>query len=160
MPRLPLPSAAIFARQEPSQDDLDVLTSFVTIVPTPTATPDITSIPGAGYAFLLSTSVTIEDIPTQAPTPYQVQYAHFKDGSLVTPLFINDFVADKTRLVVLGLLAMLFGRNVAVAASYIRRVQLKHKMLFYFLLISQLCGVLAVTAELVPFFYASASCTV
>lgn len=135
------------------------VTSFVTAVATRTVQQQAT--PTANVQLLaLTTTLVISNYPSGAPQPLAVEYFPFSDGSLITSQFITDFVSDKFRLVVLGLLLMLFCSNSATSFSYLRRVKLKSKALFYYLLGSQLCGIVAVVSLLSPFFILPASCRV
>jgi hypothetical protein len=68
--------------------------------------------------YTLSTVFPIYDIPTPLPTPYNPDYELLRDGSLITTLFVNDFVSDKIRLVLMGVFGMLFIRNLVVAIDY------------------------------------------
>jgi hypothetical protein len=120
-----------------------------TIFPSKTPSPLIVS---------LSTSFPIYATPTPLPVAFRPEYELLRDGSLITPLFINDFVCDKTRLVLIGVFSMVFTRNLFIALDYTLRVKIKHKMLFYFLICSQLCALPTMGALLMPFFLERARC--
>jgi len=122
-----------------------------TIFPSQTTTP---------FIFALTTSIPIFVQPSPLSTPFNPEYELFRDGSLITPLFVNDFVQDKMRLILIGVFGMLFLRNLCIAVHYTIRVQIKHKMLFYFLICSQFCALPTVAALMAPFFVEFARCNI
>ncbi|KAL5534455.1 hypothetical protein ACEPAG_917 [Sanghuangporus baumii] len=95
----------------------------------------------------ISTTVLIPDYSSfYTATPisqFRMDYTPFPDGSLIAPPYISEIRRGDWTLLFSGMMLMLFIATSVVAADYIRRVKVKHKVLFYELLISQLCGVVA-----------------
>lgn len=95
----------------------------------------------------ISTTVLIPDYSSfYTATPirqFRMDYTPFPDGSLVASPYISEVRRGDWTLLFSGMMLMLFIGTSIVAADYIRRVKVKHKALFYELLVSQLCGVVA-----------------
>ncbi|KAG5644757.1 hypothetical protein DXG03_007886, partial [Asterophora parasitica] len=89
----------------------------------------------------LSTALVIPDYSLYYKGPissFQPTFYGLDDGSLVAPPFVNDLYNANISLLAIGMLTMLFARNIVVSGDYLRRVKVKRKILFYILFISQI----------------------
>lgn len=86
-------------------------------------------------------------------------YFPLDDGSLITRPFIDDILHKDICILLTGLLAMLFARNILTSADYLRRVTLKDKSLFHVLFASQLLAVVAFIPTIISQFSQSPNCS-
>lgn len=111
----------------------------------------------------LSTQVYIPNYTTFfAPTPIQSfvpTYTTLADGSLLTPAFLRDQRDANLSLFIIGLLAMLFTRNIFVSGDYLRRNTVKKKKLFYTLFLSQILAPVAFIPVVMSYFTQKMSCS-
>lgn len=105
---------------------------------------------------LIPTYSRFYDAPIASFTP---TYLSLADGSLVTPPFIEDLVNSNVSLFVMGILTMLFARNIFVSGDYLRRANIKRKSLFKVLFVSQLLAVPALVPIIVSQFNQFLNCT-
>lgn len=111
----------------------------------------------------LSTTLTIPDYHRFYDTPIQSflpVYFSLDDGSLVTPTFISDVKVANSVLAIFAAMSIFFFLTAFASAGYLHRSVVKHKGLFYMLLISQCLGLISTVPMLVSFFNQSTSCTV
>jgi hypothetical protein len=138
----------------------DYLPSTVRLQPRVTPVP--TSCPNA-LVVQLSTQVYVPNYTTFfAPTPIQSfvpTYTTLADGSLLTPAFMRDQRDANLSLFILGLLAMLFTRNIFVSGDYLRRNTVKKKKLFYTLFLSQILAPVAFIPIIMSYFTQRMSCS-
>lgn len=110
-------------------------------------------LPGSLVVASYSTFVSIAPIGSYAP------YSALPDGSLVTPALTEAIRSSNGMLFGLGAGLAFFIRNILVSFDYIRRGRIKHRYLFYALLLSQLLGPVGVVPITVAFFRPS-DCTI
>ncbi|KAF9499792.1 hypothetical protein BDN71DRAFT_64144 [Pleurotus eryngii] len=137
-----------------SNSNLRRLFPRITPQPTPCTTNEV--------VIHLSTTVVIPDFNRYfAPTPiasFQPSYLALADGSLVANPFFKDLHDSNISLLVTGMLAMLFLRNIFVSGDYIRRGGVKRKTLFYWLFISQLLAPICFIPEITGYLDKSVDC--
>jgi hypothetical protein len=112
---------------------------------------------------VLSTTLVIPDYYHFYSTPlesFQPRYFALADGSLITPPFIDDLRSANLSLLVYGICAMLFARNIVVSGDYVRRVKLKKNGLFWLLFLSQLVAPLSFVPGILPYFNQFMTCTI
>ncbi|EMD41768.1 hypothetical protein CERSUDRAFT_90344 [Gelatoporia subvermispora B] len=134
----------------------------VNIVPLVTPTPSCSPTPNV-VVIDLYTTLTIPDYSQYYSTPiesFQPTFFALPDGSLIGQPFLSDLRWSNAWLLVTGALTTLFVYNSVLAASYIRRVKVKNRSLFWLLLASQLLAVAAPIPQIVGTFDAGASCTI
>lgn len=111
----------------------------------------------------LSTALVIPDYSLYYDTPiesFQPQFYALNDGSLVAPPFFQDLAGANVSLLVTGMLAMLFVRNMLVSGDYIRRGKVKKKTLFYVLFLSQILAPISLVPVILSYFNEFLNCTV
>ncbi|KAJ6627130.1 hypothetical protein B0H10DRAFT_1995557 [Mycena sp. CBHHK59/15] len=109
----------------------------------------------------LTTTLLIPDYARFYDAPilaFQPAYVALPDGSLATTTFMDDLARSYLSLLVTGMLATLFLRNILVSFDYIRRGKMKRKTLFYLLLCSQLLA-LGLVPLLTSYFSQRLNCT-
>ncbi|KAF7436959.1 hypothetical protein PC9H_003793 [Pleurotus ostreatus] len=137
-----------------SNSNLRRLFPRITPPPTPCTTNEV--------VIHLATTVVIPDYNRYfAPTPiasFQPSYLALADGSLVANPFFKDLHDSNISLLVTGMLAMLFLRNIFVSGDYIHRGGVKRKTLFYWLFISQLLAPICFIPEITGYLDKSVDC--
>ena len=110
----------------------------------------------------IQTTVTIPNYSELYSTPigsFQPTYQSLEDGSLVTPVLIEDARQTNAWLAVIGALLMFFVFNSLLSINFIQRVKIKKKTLFYILLASQVLGIVGSVPELLSHIYNISDCT-
>ncbi|OCH96527.1 hypothetical protein OBBRIDRAFT_787084 [Obba rivulosa] len=133
----------------------------VQIVPLVAPTPSCSPTPNV-VVIDLYTTLTIPDYSLYYSTPiesFRPTFLALPDGSLISQPFIADQKWSNAWLFVYGSLTMLFLYNSVIAGSYIRRVKVKNKSLFWLLFVSQILALAAPVSEVVGAFDFTASCT-
>lgn len=111
---------------------------------------------------VISTTLLIPDYYRYYDTPldsFRPRYFALADGSLITSPFIHDLRSANLSLLVTGILAMLFARNIIVSGDYIRRGKVKKKGLFWMLFLSQLVAPASFIPRILPYFNQFMACT-
>lgn len=129
----------------------------------PRITPSPTSCPPNTLVVQLSTTVVIPNFDLiYAPTPIQSFYPTYTalaDGSLLTTPYNQDLADANLSLFVMGILAMIFARNIFVSGDYIRRGKVKKKTLFHVLFISQMLAPIAFVPIVLSYYTQHINCT-
>lgn len=123
------------------------------IQPLAASTPS-TSTPDA-VLLDLHTTIVIPDYYLYYHAPissFHPTYHALADGSLVATPFIADMRSANIHLACISAITMFFLVTTLTTAQYIRRGKIKKKGLFWFLLFSQLLGMIAMLSMIVPFF--------
>lgn len=110
----------------------------------------------------LTTTLVIPDYNRYYNTPiheFQPVYSTLGDGSLITQPFTDDLLQSNVNIFLMGILAMLFLRNVFVSGDYIRRAKLKKKGLFYLLFNSQMLAFPALIPVVASHFNRTIDCS-
>ncbi|KAF5377674.1 hypothetical protein D9615_005278 [Tricholomella constricta] len=111
----------------------------------------------------LSTALVIPDYSLYYKGPiesFQPTFFALNDGSLVAPPFVNDLSGANLSLLVIGMLTMLFVRNIIVSGDYVRRVKVKRKILFYVLFLSQMLAPVSLIPVIMSSFNQTLDCTI
>lgn len=108
------------------------------------------------------TTVTIPDYykyyghsPSDA---FAVPYVALRDGSLIAPPLLREFPFAFANLVLSGIFLLIAVRNAIVSASFIWRIKIKKKGLFYALFSSQFLGLLMLCVKQYSTFRSETSC--
>ncbi|RDB28826.1 hypothetical protein Hypma_015374 [Hypsizygus marmoreus] len=111
----------------------------------------------------LSTTLVIPDYSLYYSDPidsFQPSFYASNDGSLVAPPFIEDLSSANISLLVTGMLAMLFVRNIIVSGDYLRRGKVKRKVLFYVLFFSQMLAPISFAPVIMSYFTQRLDCSI
>ncbi|KAF8922399.1 hypothetical protein CPB85DRAFT_45797 [Mucidula mucida] len=133
------------------------------VFPRFTAPPPLSCCAPNEVVIALTTTVVIPDyaryyhhIPISDFAP---AYIALGDGSLVTQPYIENQHATTVAALLVGSIGALFARNAVVSGDYLRRANVKKKVLFYILFASQLMGVLTAIPLIVGLFDRTVNCT-
>jgi len=111
----------------------------------------------------VSTTLVVRDYKRWfAPMPieqYKPKYASLQDGSLLTDALTQDMRDSYISLFVLGALSIVFFRNILLSGSYLSRVKVKNKSLFYLLFLSQLLAPAGLLPTILSYFREDINCT-
>ncbi|KZT30370.1 hypothetical protein NEOLEDRAFT_1173810 [Neolentinus lepideus HHB14362 ss-1] len=100
----------------------------------------------------LSTTFSLTPYVPPSISSYRPIYSALPDGSFVTPTFLESMGRANGLLFALGAFIAFFIRNIIVSISYVRRGRVKHKYLFYALLVSQILGPVGLVPLIVSYF--------
>ncbi|KAK0198708.1 hypothetical protein F5146DRAFT_1020728 [Armillaria mellea] len=110
----------------------------------------------------LTTTLIIPDYARYYDAPiaqFTPSYRALGDGSLVSQPLIDDLHLSFVGTLVAGMLTALFTRNVFVSGDYMRRAQVKNKILFYTLFVSQVLGAFTLVPFIISEFDSAFECT-
>lgn len=142
--------------------DAQLHPTLVSDVLLPRVTSDPTCCPNQ-VLVQLTTTLFIPNYSRFYSTPindFNPDYFPLADGSLITKPFIDDLFGSNVSLLVLGILTMLFARNIFVSGDYLRRATIKDNSLFKVLFASQLLALIAFIPVIISQFSQFPNCTV
>lgn len=87
-----------------------------------------------------------------------VTYTALRDGSLIAPPLRHEFLIVAANLVLSGIFLLIAIRNAIVSASFIWRIKIKKKGLFYALFASQFLGLVMLCVKLYSTFRPETNC--
>lgn len=111
---------------------------------------------------LFQTTITIPDyygvygrLPSNAST---IAYTALRDGSLIAPPLMHEAPLVAANLILSGIFLLIAIRNAIVSASFVWRIKIKKKGIFYALFASQSMGLLMLCVKLYSTFRPETSC--